>query len=281
MKIESRVEALELELKILKNEIQNTLLEVREQILNHYYPELRAEEPPRAQPAPAKPYEFPADRNSGRNHAITGVHGASNSPSANEPSVEALPFSDIFLQDFADEDDLGDDELDTNGFEDDTFEQGFQKDSQEQTAEELENEAAAPTRLTNAVISGPKPGAAAGAAPKTREVVFKQLKNAPTASKATINGPQETSEPQGQKPSRPAFGALAAWVGTSVAKVGKARTLQVVETYAASGGALPTETKSVILQLVSMASDEEPQTAAGNQEMLGLMMELDQLLGAR
>ena len=45
MKEESRIEALEHEVKILKNEIQATLLEIREQILNHYYPELRAEEP--------------------------------------------------------------------------------------------------------------------------------------------------------------------------------------------------------------------------------------------
>ncbi|MCC6455433.1 MAG: hypothetical protein IT328_10850 [Caldilineaceae bacterium] len=280
MKIESRVEALELELKILKNEIQNTLLEVREQILNHYYPELRAEEPPRAQPAPAKPYEFPADRNGSRNHALTGAHGANNTPAANEPTAQILPFSDIFLQDFADEADL-EDELGNDGFEDEMFEQDAHEELHEQISEEPEDEVTASPRLTTAVVSGPKPGTAAGSAPKTREVVFKQLKNAPVAAKAQSNVVQETSEPQGQKPSRPAFGALAAWVGTSVAKAGKERTIQAVETYAASGGALPTETKSVILQLVAMASDEEPQTAAGNQEMLGLLVELDQVLGAR
>jgi hypothetical protein len=44
VELEQRVKALEFELKILKNEIQRTLLEVQEQILIHYYPELRSEE---------------------------------------------------------------------------------------------------------------------------------------------------------------------------------------------------------------------------------------------
>ena len=40
MKIETRVEKLELELKLLKNEIQRTLLDIQEQVLIHYYPSL-------------------------------------------------------------------------------------------------------------------------------------------------------------------------------------------------------------------------------------------------
>lgn len=44
MKLESRLEKLEHEFKILKSEIQTTLLEIQEQILIHYYPALRAEE---------------------------------------------------------------------------------------------------------------------------------------------------------------------------------------------------------------------------------------------
>ncbi|MDY6875194.1 MAG: hypothetical protein SWK90_03190 [Chloroflexota bacterium] len=42
--LEQRVKALEYEMKILKNEIQRTLLDVQEQVLVHYYPSLRAEE---------------------------------------------------------------------------------------------------------------------------------------------------------------------------------------------------------------------------------------------
>ena len=44
MELEQRVKTLEYELKILKNEIQRTLLDIHEQVLVHYYPSLRLEE---------------------------------------------------------------------------------------------------------------------------------------------------------------------------------------------------------------------------------------------
>jgi hypothetical protein len=44
MELEQRVKALEYEIKILKNEIQRTLLDIHEQVLVHYYPTLRLEE---------------------------------------------------------------------------------------------------------------------------------------------------------------------------------------------------------------------------------------------
>jgi hypothetical protein len=44
VELEQRVKALEYELKILKNEIQRTLLGIQEQVLVHYYPALRSEE---------------------------------------------------------------------------------------------------------------------------------------------------------------------------------------------------------------------------------------------
>jgi len=44
MSLETRVETLEHEFKILKNEIESTLIEIQNQILLHYYPTLRAEE---------------------------------------------------------------------------------------------------------------------------------------------------------------------------------------------------------------------------------------------
>ena len=42
--LEQRVKTLEYEIKILKNEVQRTLLDIQEQILVHYYPSLRAED---------------------------------------------------------------------------------------------------------------------------------------------------------------------------------------------------------------------------------------------
>ncbi|MBI4671089.1 MAG: hypothetical protein HY741_05415 [Chloroflexi bacterium] len=44
MELEQRVKALEYEMKVLKSEIQRTLLDIQEQILVHYYPALRTEE---------------------------------------------------------------------------------------------------------------------------------------------------------------------------------------------------------------------------------------------
>jgi hypothetical protein len=44
VELEQRVKTLEYEMKILKNEIQRTLLDIHEQILIHYYPSLRIEE---------------------------------------------------------------------------------------------------------------------------------------------------------------------------------------------------------------------------------------------
>jgi hypothetical protein len=44
VELEQRVKTLEYEMKILKNEIQRTLLDIQEQILVHYYPSLRRED---------------------------------------------------------------------------------------------------------------------------------------------------------------------------------------------------------------------------------------------
>lgn len=44
MELEQRVKTLEYEIKILKNEVQRTLLDIQEQVLIHYYPTLRTEE---------------------------------------------------------------------------------------------------------------------------------------------------------------------------------------------------------------------------------------------
>lgn len=44
MELEQRVKTLEDELKLLKNEVQRTLLDIQEQVLIHYYPALRIEE---------------------------------------------------------------------------------------------------------------------------------------------------------------------------------------------------------------------------------------------
>lgn len=54
MELEDRVKALELELKVLKNEIQNTLLDIREQVLALYHPSLTATETTRVDVEPPR-----------------------------------------------------------------------------------------------------------------------------------------------------------------------------------------------------------------------------------
>jgi hypothetical protein len=44
IQLEQRIKSLEYEMKILKSEVQRTLLDIQEQILVHYYPTLRAED---------------------------------------------------------------------------------------------------------------------------------------------------------------------------------------------------------------------------------------------
>jgi hypothetical protein len=44
MSLENRVKTLEFEMKILKNEVQQMLLDIQEQLLLHYYPFLRTDE---------------------------------------------------------------------------------------------------------------------------------------------------------------------------------------------------------------------------------------------
>src|SRR5687768_11118920 len=111
MKIENRVEALEHELKILKNEIQNTLLEIREQVLNHYYPELRAEETPQpaSRPSPrtasalkineARGSETHGGKNSlAMGNERNGERGSERSNFASQSKDQVQPFSDFFIE---------------------------------------------------------------------------------------------------------------------------------------------------------------------------------------
>jgi phosphomevalonate kinase len=44
MTVEQRVKTLEYEMKILKNEVQQMLLDIQEQLLLHYYPSLRTDD---------------------------------------------------------------------------------------------------------------------------------------------------------------------------------------------------------------------------------------------
>ncbi|MBC7337323.1 MAG: hypothetical protein H5U01_13805, partial [Clostridia bacterium] len=53
MDLEQRIRKLEDELKILKNQIQATLLDIEEQLMGHYYPSLRSSTPEQPDPPPS------------------------------------------------------------------------------------------------------------------------------------------------------------------------------------------------------------------------------------
>jgi hypothetical protein len=267
MKIENRVEALETELKILKNEIQTTLLEIREQVLNHYYPELRAEEPTRAMPPlprAAQSYAGMQRTPTPSPTAMPAGKGRDAGSMVVESSAAATvpPFTDIFLQDLVDEE-VEEPAVDLRGGR-----TGYVlghvslggapsgavvDEAMDAAADEEVDEADGPAiapRMSPPVQAGPE--------------------------KALPSGTHPVAPP---KSNRRAFGALAGWVGNSVAKVGKERTLQVVETYAISNGGMAQEVKHTIVQLTTLAQDEGPHEPVGNQEMLGLLVQLDEILG--
>jgi hypothetical protein len=234
MKIENRVEALEVELKILKSEIQVTLLEIREQVLNHYYPELRAEEPSR--PTLAAKSSDPRSRTR---------TAADFSPSAPAPTP---PFSDLFLHDIADE--------------------------------ELDEPAPEPIGARKGYVMGHVSLSAADAADDAVDDAADdlQLAPAPRGKPIPVAAPVAL-EAKRVKSNRRLFAALAGWVGDSIAKVGKERTLQVMETYATGSGGLAPDLRTTLTQLVALADDEGPKQPVSNQDMLGLLVQLDEILG--
>ena len=78
--LEQRVKALEYEMKILKNEIQRTLLDIQEQILVHYYPSLRTEE--------AGPSESATQSVESIREEKQHLEGAPNPPAVRQVSLE-------------------------------------------------------------------------------------------------------------------------------------------------------------------------------------------------
>ena len=90
MTLEDRVRVLEDEVGILKDQIRNTLLEIQEQILIHYYPSLRAD------PSPADGGALlsrgnPTARNASTFTGLQRVAIDSSGPTPEEPERETLP----------------------------------------------------------------------------------------------------------------------------------------------------------------------------------------------
>ena len=80
-----------------------TLLEIREQILNHYYPELRAEEPTtQSLSLPVRPHRRPARAPA---KSTSPQPRDKQHPLRNRGKRAIQPFSDIFLEDLEEDED--------------------------------------------------------------------------------------------------------------------------------------------------------------------------------
>lgn len=296
MSDESRIDALEHELKILKNEIQTTLLEIREQILNHYYPELRADEPLHS-------LSLPVRRAANRAGSSQSASRTASSPTLAEIQAKGQiePFTDIFLEDLADDlvndpnavhelvnsrrppitaiqpeiSDLDDDEefdeesnvaqgINTGGAN------GVHGSNGKGTVSKRSGEA--PGINT---VKGTQPQT--NVAPQTREVDFRQMK---AASAAKREPRAKKGQPLASQTNQlsPAANPLIAWANEAVHKVGKVRAAKVVETYA-MGDQLSNDTKDSLLRLIALAEENEPDGKISSREMLELMVELDQVIG--
>lgn len=247
MNLESRLEKLEHEFKILKGEIQTTLLEIQEQILIHYYPTLRADDgvPPTYLQDAVNTLRL-GRQDEVHKHGYDGPSGASRGYAA-----ERMPAS-------AD----GPNHLNgaSSAFTDVTF--AWMDDDEDEDLVESE-------------IDPP-------VLPQTREVSLADLKRSQHGLADPPASPAERS-PEARQPveaiSNPQaldFAALAEWVGASIRKVGKARAQQAVETYAV-GVSLPTEVKEMLLQLIALSDDLDPAEPSNAAGMMDVLVKLDQV----
>lgn len=100
MELEERVKALEYEVKILKNQIQGTLLDIKEQILIHYYPSLRAEE---SSPSEGVLRSFEAILSEKGKEGLEVFIDTSESASTMEPnSTDSEPLAHPFMEEIED-----------------------------------------------------------------------------------------------------------------------------------------------------------------------------------
>jgi hypothetical protein len=90
VELDQRVKALEYEIKILKNEIQRTLLDIQEQVLIHYYPTLRSDD--------SLPPEAIAQAFSAKQAAAASSAAGPAPASAPIPAVKKVSLEDIRAQ---------------------------------------------------------------------------------------------------------------------------------------------------------------------------------------
>lgn len=249
MKLESRIEKLEHEFKILKSEIQTTLLEIQEQILTHYYPALRAEDS-----TPPAHLQGMAEALRNGQQAQTRLNSLQESLSSNlsskgqnghSPVGERMPAS-------------GERRSSRNGassaFTDVTYE-WMDEDEEDPLALQ----------------------AVSVVAPQTREVSLSDLKRSRHDAAQGTAPPAQVLPAETASQAQPLdFAAFAGWVGESIHKVGKERTQKAVETYA-SAVSLPADVKEMLLQLIALSDGPGHVDPANANGVMEALVKLDQI----
>lgn len=248
MKIETRVEKLELELKLLKSEIQRTLLDIQEQILIHYYPSLRAEEAETPERLNAMMGSLQAER-----QTLNQKRAASSA-------------AEILFDDEDDDRPVGQSEaLSGAAVLDD---------------EALRNLMIGVPAPNN---EGPEADDVAGAnGLHLREVSISDLRRGSNGhngenGKHSANGSNGHNDKPANGAGRMDFAALADWVTGSVASVGKERSKKAVDAYAVSGYLAP-EIKQLLYQLIAL-SEQDGDPAVGPNETIEVLVRLSAILG--
>ncbi len=223
--LDNRVKVLEDELRILKDEIHQTLLEIQEQILIHYYPDLRSDE------SLARPVTTPSRPKEASDSMASGVERAALEETAADTKKEAAPTPAEPLAPMI---------------------------MQMPPPTALQTPASQAPAQVVAPAPSPAPALPVGQAPAKPVIATP----APSAVQALAQMPAlamgQTSTDEGSGAFQDATVArLMAWASGSVERIGRERTIKAIQVYAQGGHLAPSVTDA-LLQLISL-SDEEPQ----------------------
>ena len=205
MAMEDRVRVLEDEIAILKDEIRNVLLEIHEQILIHYYPDLRAKE------------------TSAPNTSLAAIRG-SGTPrqTASFSGIQRVALSETETESVADPADWP----------------------------ELGDTVRPSVKAT--VVASPA-----------------------DSDSAPSDGSHDAIETSAQ---RATIMRLAEWASESVTRIGKERTIKVLEVYAQSGHLSPA-TRDTLLQFIAISDDEAQAQRVSMRTILDMLARLNEALG--
>jgi hypothetical protein len=243
-RLEQRIKQLEYEFKILKNEIQRTLLDIQEQILVHYYPALRAEEE-----APAQEVQQAFESVREKRGTLGGeVRVAAPSSSGAMPAPAPLPVQSA------------------------------------PAPAMMSMPAAAPAAMPAAatMVAMPSPAPVMDTTPAVKKVSLEEVRRTrevPTGDMEMIGAPSPQAAAEATRGmDQASVVALSNWVTTSVAKIGTERTRKLIDV-SAQRGFVANEIKDTLVRLAMLGGGMDPGEKVAVNEILNALLKLGELLG--